>query len=322
MMQLLDKLTAWRRQSLPQFHSRFGGLWIDRLDAESELAKRIETGKLAEPLGEKVSNFMRDGYVILPGAVSLPVVDRVSKIVTNGYANGDVRLHYHTDGAKNHILTAGTEPRGTRILEAHAVLGEIREALAAPPILAFLSAIFGEAPVLTQSLIFHYGSEQPVHQDSAFVVFKRPLCMAACWIALEDIVQGTGELCYIAKSHRLPDYTFSSGRLDSHGAEPGELERYLEWLVSESERRGLERNSFLAKKGDVLIWHGGLAHGGSPITVPSATRQSLVGHFCAVSTFPRYPGARNRRRHGSLRYSSTFFQTNLLQNCWYRLWER
>jgi len=39
--------------------------------------------------------------------------------------------------------------------------------------------------------------------------------------------------------------------------------------------------TFLAKKGDILIWHANLLHGGSPITNVALTRKSMVAHYYA-----------------------------------------
>lgn len=47
-----------------------------------------------------------------------------------------------------------------------------------------------------------------------------------------------------------------------------------------SARMGLEQKTFRPRKGDVLIWSADLVHGGSPVTDPSLTRKSLVGHYC------------------------------------------
>ena len=38
---------------------------------------------------------------------------------------------------------------------------------------------------------------------------------------------------------------------------------------------------FLAKKGDVLIWHANLVHGGMPIEDKNTTRKSMVIHYYA-----------------------------------------
>jgi ectoine hydroxylase-related dioxygenase (phytanoyl-CoA dioxygenase family) len=43
----------------------------------------------------------------------------------------------------------------------------------------------------------------------------------------------------------------------------------------------LEKKVFLAKKGDVFIWHANLIHGGMPIIDHSLTRKSMVIHYYA-----------------------------------------
>jgi ectoine hydroxylase-related dioxygenase (phytanoyl-CoA dioxygenase family) len=47
------------------------------------------------------------------------------------------------------------------------------------------------------------------------------------------------------------------------------------------EELGLKPAYFTPKKGDVLIWHHNLLHGGSPRRVRSHTRKSVVCHFYA-----------------------------------------
>lgn len=51
---------------------------------------------------------------------------------------------------------------------------------------------------------------------------------------------------------------------------------------------GLKEQRFRANKGDVLIWHADLAHGGAPIKDRSRTRLSLVAHYCPMGTYPMY----------------------------------
>ena len=50
----------------------------------------------------------------------------------------------------------------------------------------------------------------------------------------------------------------------------------------------MSEKSFSAKKGDVLIWHADLAHGGAAVTNKESTRKSLVGHFCPEDVSPLY----------------------------------
>lgn len=307
MLNIFDRLFGRREQP---FHSKFGGLWIDRAKADKALVRRRAAGKIDNVLQGQIDHFMRNGYVILEQAVSHEAIDDLTRVVKSAYGAGDARLRYHTDGREHHVLDSATDPRGKRIVEAHAPLAEVRRLLTVPPVIGFLRAIFEEVPVLTQTLIFYHGSEQGYHQDPAFVVFDQPLKMAAAWVALEDIEEDSGELQYIVGSHRLPDYVFSTGRRDSHGAQPGEVDAFGKWLVEECDRRGLNRQRFRAKKGDVLLWHADLAHGGSAIKNPGTTRLSLVGHFCPVSVKPVYPNADIRRAEHGLEYSSYLYDVN------------
>jgi ectoine hydroxylase-related dioxygenase (phytanoyl-CoA dioxygenase family) len=49
----------------------------------------------------------------------------------------------------------------------------------------------------------------------------------------------------------------------------------LEWTNREGRQR------FCIKKGDVVIWHQWMVHGGSPVNDPVRTRQSLISHWTA-----------------------------------------
>ncbi len=181
---------------------------------------------------------------------------------------------------------------------------------ASPRLFNFLKLIFEDIPHLFQSLSFDTGSQQGLHQDTAYVVVEEPLKLAACWIALEDVKPGSGELMYAPGSHRMADWEFGPGRKHWKIEEDGDShDRWSRHLIEYAERnRGVER--FYAKKGDILIWHADLAHGGSPVENPELTRQSLVGHFCPASVKPyyfRFPKLAVVRRYGDLAYSSQHY---------------
>ena len=294
-----------------QYHSKFGGLWVDRVDAEQELSRRLEAREISPELGRSIASFMADGYLIIPGAVASGLVDRIAATMTSAFERGDDRLRYQGGGHEVFKLEGRNDPRGKRIIESHAVLPEVRDAFASPKIVEFLQAVFGEPAVLAQSLVFQMGSEQPLHRDTTFVRFVKPLSMVGVWIALEDVRAGSGELSYVTGSHRLPDFPYSNGKKDGIEVSPEELDKSLRWVVEESERRGLSRQLFRPKKGDALLWHADLAHGGSPITDPQLTRQSLVGHLCPLSVRRSdQPPSQPRRPHGPLQYSSTYYDLN------------
>jgi ectoine hydroxylase-related dioxygenase (phytanoyl-CoA dioxygenase family) len=54
------------------------------------------------------------------------------------------------------------------------------------------------------------------------------------------------------------------------------------------EERGLKTEKFMAKKGDVLIWHADLMHGGARIQDPRQTRKSLVAHFMPLGVMATF----------------------------------
>jgi ectoine hydroxylase-related dioxygenase (phytanoyl-CoA dioxygenase family) len=58
-------------------------------------------------------------------------------------------------------------------------------------------------------------------------------------------------------------------------------ENYEEKIESVIHEHDLQLKKFLPKKGDMLIWHANLLHGGSPITKPNKTRKSMVAHYFA-----------------------------------------
>ena len=154
-----------------------------------------------------------------------------------------------------------------------------------------------------QSLGFYYGSQQELHQDSAFVRVSSPLEFVASWIALEDISPGSGELEYYPGSHALPHYLFGGKYLWVDVGDP-ELQLFSGGLQSRARDAGLSPQRFLAKKGDVLIWSAGLMHGGSPVELPDRTRKSLVTHYCPADLNPMYAykGGRAKRQSISGHY--------------------
>ena len=74
----------------------------------------------------------------------------------------------------------------------------------------------------------------------------------------------------------------------------GTTPKYLLSLRTDAKRYRHPRRTFLAKEGDVLIWHADLAHGGSRIRRRGTTRQSLVTHYTPAHDDPPY--AREREQ--------------------------
>lgn len=122
---------------------------------------------------------------------------------------------------------------------------------------------------------------------------------AAVWIALDDIHPDSGPFEFVPGSHRLwPPIRQDRmlAMLDPDEARspawPTHSERVLTPLFeAEIADRGLAPVKWLAKKGDVLIWHARLLHRGSVPNVPGMERRSLIAHYSGVNHRPDMPAA-------------------------------
>ncbi|MFC3440465.1 phytanoyl-CoA dioxygenase family protein [Sphingobium rhizovicinum] len=294
----------------PSYHSRFGGLWIDQDDWRQEVTRR----GLDEGQKELVERFVADGYVILENAIPHEIVDAFANPIAAAFQSGNSDILYQPHGdSQARPMAEGADGLTSRVVDAYVPLPQALDLFAAPALLNFLQTIFADDPLLFQSLNFEKGSQQPLHQDTAYVVVDgQPLQLAACWIALEDIVAGSGELMYAPGSHRLPDWQFGGDKKHWNPELDG-METHGQWAVwlEDQARAGRGVGRFLARKGDILVWHADLAHGGSPVADPALTRRSLVGHFCPQRQKPYYfgdPAHAAVRHHGALGYASQHFQ--------------
>jgi phytanoyl-CoA hydroxylase len=293
------------------FHSAFGGTWIDRADFPIQLAARLADGRLSREIASDISNFERDGFVIFENAASDDDLRMFETSISSAFREGHEHLISQLPGSgSSQPVTRGMDRKGTRIVDSFAVIPSALNLLSTLRLSEFIGAIFEEQPLLFQSISFDMGSGQGLHQDTAYVVVNRPMELLACWIALEDVRIGSGELQYLVGSHRLPDFNFGGNRKHWRPEEDGieAHNRWIDWILSEGKNRGLRTNRFLAKRADILVWHADLAHGGSPITNTALTRKSLVGHYCPVSAYPHFmqlsPERRTKRRHGDISYAS------------------
>ncbi len=277
-----------------QMYSRFGGLWIDRRDSEKLLAERIAAGRINSALGEKIAAFMRDGYIVLKAAVPKSETKAIRDELDSFWANppDDARVETYevpnSTGVKLVKPHADYRQGTTKLLDFQAWSPRLRNAIANPQAVEFLSAIFEMKPKAFQGLTFWRGSKQSIHKDTAYVqVDGAPMHIAASWLALEDVRQGAGELVYFKGSHRAPDFLFG-GHSKWHADAPHEDPLFLQSHLDDAKKYNFEKSAFLGEEGDMLIWHADLAHGGGEITIPGASRQSHVTHFTSEEHNPPY----------------------------------
>lgn len=272
-----------------EFHSKFGGMWIDDLDS-SRVDRKVSA--IADPtLRDRVGSFARDGFVIMEQGVSHASIDAY---LADYEKAADIPDAFQVDvrtGRQAFTREKSLIP-GVKVLDTGMLMPHGQDLCFAPNVTNFLEAIFEEKALAFQTLHFEVGSTQAVHQDSAYVVVRRePLKFIASWIALQDVQPGSGELIYYAGGHRIGETSYDGGsskhwdpKRDGHPPH----DAHLRYLREESARRGFPEQRFLPRKGDVLFWHADLPHGGGKITVPGVQRRSLVTHYCPKSLAPHY----------------------------------
>lgn len=268
----------------------------------SERLYRDDPETATRILPPHVIEFLRDGVTIIPQAISLELPDRLdeelallSDLSKAPALYGDIGIdgkeeHYKARHLRNlAIRDFRKEPPGLKLVDLHRYFASAREIAFSRPITDFLEGLFGSPAGLIQSLTFWKSSEQPVHQDFSYVHHHSRIAqLAAAWIPLEDIDGDAGPLVYYKGSHR-PDqlgfFDWGDGSiLASRDAASEAFERYTHHLENIITSQNLEASIFLPRRGDLLIWHGALIHGGTSMRNPALTRKSFVTHYTSAAS--------------------------------------
>jgi ectoine hydroxylase-related dioxygenase (phytanoyl-CoA dioxygenase family) len=278
---------------IPRYRSRFGGLWTDLNNASDVVQGKLELGVIDRKEAALLQSFIENGYVVLPAAVPARHIRRLNddfeKVWTGKLP--DIWVGSNEDGRsrtrKIHPQDRERADWSVRLLDPYETIESARVVTFNKSIVNFLRLIF-ERPVLAhQGLSFYRGSKQTIHRDTAFVRVSSPMELAAAWVALEDIQEGSGELEYYPKSHLYPDFLFE-GKYKWFPPGNRELPEFYYDLQEQARLANTEAVKFRAKAGDVFIWSADLAHGGSSYENNRLTRKSLVIHYCPANVYPMY----------------------------------
>jgi ectoine hydroxylase-related dioxygenase (phytanoyl-CoA dioxygenase family) len=223
--------------------------------------------------------FERDGFAALEGHFTPHQVDRAAQAVRRLLAERPNEVV--VDSLHNGLRTfwaqaANPQTRHFKFNDLYLMSAEVRGLAMDLGLTSVLADLLGEPAVLCNSLNFEKGSSQPKHIDSLYMTPRTPHSLIAAWIALEDVHPDAGPLVYYPGSHRIPLYTFNDG---THHATREESADWYDYIDVQIRLRGLKERAFIARKGDVFIWHSDLVHGGRPIADHHRTRSSLVCHY-------------------------------------------
>jgi len=217
------------------------------------------------------AEFQELGYTILDLELD-DILDTVNKKIDHKIEEQNIKknpdfFHYN---------------KSPRIVEAWKDIDEVKQLCQNLHVINFLKDFYDRDPLPFSTINFINSTEQPLHSDYIHFGSVPELFLTGVWIALEDIHPDSGPLVVIPKSHNLDIVDLDTLNLNvpknnKHLKENYTIyEDYIDNLVDES---GLERMPVHLKKGQCLIWHANLIHGGSPIKNSKLSRRSLVTHY-------------------------------------------
>jgi ectoine hydroxylase-related dioxygenase (phytanoyl-CoA dioxygenase family) len=234
-------------------------------------------------VGLSQSQFERDGYLVLEGHFSPQQVDRAASAMRRllDERRGEVVTESLRTGRRTFWAQAEGRAGGQfKFNDLHLMSGEVRDLALEPELASVLEGVLGEPAVLISSQNFQRGSSLRMHIDSLYTTPRTPHSLVAAWIALEDVHPDAGPLFIYPGSHRIPLYRFNDG---THHAACDEEADWFDYIDVQIRLRGLKQRKFLARKGDVLVWHSDLVHGGCPVRDAGRTRGSLACHYFGES---------------------------------------
>lgn len=266
-------------------------IWLDEPSASAAIDDKLRAGAITREEADNLDLFARDGYFLTHIDLSAADADAIDgdvdrlwrekpRNVTFAYDSPPLRFSDSDERAQR-------RPR-YRIHELHVASQLALRLVLDARLHRYASLILGETAVATQSLYFEFGSQQALHRDSTVVPSPEFGALVAAWIALEDIAPESGPLAYVPGSHKFPFYAFRPGEYcyDPSRHSAADVEAAVKFYDEELRKSGLPELPFLAKRGDVFIWHSALMHGGTPPVSPERTRKSLVIHYSSLRTQP------------------------------------
>lgn len=290
----VSKLPSFRAE-----HFSYSGPypWLDRPDAEEQIETKLRLGQLTEDQAGLCRYWNANGYIILPNLFDDETLSDVWEAYELAIRSSRVKLAAEPAGED--------DPYPGRFLNPHKKIGAFCRILKHPGLLSAIEMLMEREPKPLQTITSHKGSQQGVHSDSIHMTTYPLGYLSAAWIAFEDIHPGSGPLVFYPGSHRLP-YVFSKDvditepefRQEGYAAYHAKYEPRIQRLIEEN---ALHPSFFHARKGDVLIWHANLLHGGSRRQNLQLSRRALVCHFFVKGSFVYHDlaAARSRQQYVS-----------------------
>lgn len=245
--------------------------WFLRPDASQSLDSRLTSE--SEETKQACRDVLENGLAVLRNVLNANECDRIwddyKKFVSSSAEESKFR--------DEHGLHS-------RLCNFHSVSSVARDAALHPRVTKVLDTLLGREACIYSSLAFEKSTQQMTHRDCPFFYTQPENLFFGVWFALEDVRDEAGPLFYYPKGHLVPVNEKEIGRKhQSKGEEAvgASFDEYTKVIHAACESQG-KAQRLLVKKGDVVIWHPQLPHGGSAIDEPGKSRRSMVLHFIPV----------------------------------------
>jgi ectoine hydroxylase-related dioxygenase (phytanoyl-CoA dioxygenase family) len=238
--------------------------WLDQA-TETEVMKTSPLFASFSPeIQSQLLQWQEKGRLVLPGFFDAQQIDAVEQSILKDLSSKE-KQNYFTN----------------RLLNLYRTNKKVDAVFRDERLLNILSFLLGKKIAPFQTIHFYQSSSQPAHSDAVHLTTEPLGYSVGVWVALEDVAAGSGEFFYYPGSHRLPyvmnaDYKPSS----KHSHTSDALHEIYEAKIAQIiEEKSLKLETFLPKKGDILIWHTNLLHGSLPKKHHSLTRKSMIMHY-------------------------------------------
>lgn len=209
---------------------------------------------------EEIQRFSDTGFLVKDFGFGASLIDRVVK---------DVYPHYSESFRTNPVFPE-------RFRNGWHDIASVRELAIYPEVLAALGQLWGRKALAFQTLNFPIGTSQKAHSDTIHFHTEPSGFMAGVWVALEDIDATNGPLVYYPGSHKLPTMNMPDLGLQAGREHYPEYEDAIAKLIVDEQ---LKPELGTVRKGEAIIWHANLLHGGHPHEDTSRSRHSQVTHY-------------------------------------------
>lgn len=269
---ILDDIEIRREMLLaPDINQDHPIPWFMRYDYKNDARY------MAMPVSAQMNadRFMRDGYIVFENALPAEICEKtVREFKDFTSRNSDYFDKFRNE---NGYLE--------RVINLHlAVPSFIDLFCATKEVLEFQDYLFGSPTSIYTSLYFEKGSSQSIHRDTPYFTTRPEYCYFGTWFALEDADVENGCLEVMPGGHLIPELDRRAFARDFLGdGEVGSInaalfDEYQNAIFVDCKTKGLEKAHVPMRRGDVLVWHPQLPHGGGEIAVPSRSRHSIVMH--------------------------------------------